>query len=167
MPQRQQFQIWAASATNTTAHARSLTHWVRPGIGPATSWFLVGFVSAAPQWELLFAVVVVVSQAFYLNKPISCLSLCLSLNSFCTEAQRIWTSVKSRHRVSDSNLKTMGSSLNLAFGWVWVPAHGFKSQSGFRQSSSQKCCQFHFDGNIFLSPSCFFCWWRWTVTLHL
>ena len=23
------------------------------GIEPATSWFLVGFVSAAPQWELL------------------------------------------------------------------------------------------------------------------
>ena len=23
-----------------------------PGIEPATSWFLVGFVSAAPRWEL-------------------------------------------------------------------------------------------------------------------
>ena len=33
--------------TYTTAHciARSLTHWVRPGIKPATSWFLVGFVN--------------------------------------------------------------------------------------------------------------------------
>ena len=31
------------SATYTTAHgnARSLTHWWRPGIEPATSWFLV------------------------------------------------------------------------------------------------------------------------------
>ena len=30
-----------------TAHgnARSLTHWVRPGIKPATSWFLVGFAN--------------------------------------------------------------------------------------------------------------------------
>ena len=36
----------AASATSTTAqgNTRSLTHWVRPGIKPATSWFLVGFV---------------------------------------------------------------------------------------------------------------------------
>ena len=43
----------AASATHTTAHgnAGSLTHWVRPGIEPATSWFLVRFVSSAPQWE--------------------------------------------------------------------------------------------------------------------
>ena len=38
----------------TTAHCnpRSLTHWSRPGIKPETSWFLVGFVSTAPQWEL-------------------------------------------------------------------------------------------------------------------
>ena len=32
---------------HTTAHgiARSLTHWMRLGIKPATSWFLVGFVN--------------------------------------------------------------------------------------------------------------------------
>ena len=38
----------------TTAHsnARSLTRWARPGIIPATSWFLGGFVSAEPQQEL-------------------------------------------------------------------------------------------------------------------
>ena len=34
-------------------HAGSLTHGARPGIHPATSWFLVGFVSAAPPRELL------------------------------------------------------------------------------------------------------------------
>ena len=33
-------------------NARSLTHWARPGFEPATSWFLVGFISAAPWWEL-------------------------------------------------------------------------------------------------------------------
>ena len=40
--------------THTTAHGnvRSLTHWARPGIGPTTSWFLVGFVFTAPRWEL-------------------------------------------------------------------------------------------------------------------
>ena len=27
--------------------------WVRPGIEPASSWILVGFVAAAPQWDLL------------------------------------------------------------------------------------------------------------------
>ena len=47
--------IWAMSATDTTAHSntRSLTHWVRTGIKPTTSWFLVRFVSTAPRWELL------------------------------------------------------------------------------------------------------------------
>ena len=55
LPQPQPHRIWAASVTYTTAHgnARSLTHSVRPGIEPATSWFLVGFVSAAPWRELL------------------------------------------------------------------------------------------------------------------
>ena len=46
-PQPQQHRIEAMSATYTTAHsnARSLTHWARPGIEPATWWFLVGFVN--------------------------------------------------------------------------------------------------------------------------
>ena len=50
----QQGKIRAASVTYTAAHtnADSLTHWVRPGIEPATSWLLVGFVSTEPQWEL-------------------------------------------------------------------------------------------------------------------
>ena len=49
-----QRQIQASSATYTTAHgnARSLTHWARSGIEPATSWFLVRFISAAPHQEL-------------------------------------------------------------------------------------------------------------------
>ena len=39
----------------TTAHsnARSLTHWARPGIKPASSWILVGFITTKPLWELL------------------------------------------------------------------------------------------------------------------
>ena len=35
-----------------TATPDPLTHRVRPGMEPATSWFLVGFVSTAPLWEL-------------------------------------------------------------------------------------------------------------------
>ena len=36
-----------SSVCSSTAHvnARSLTHWARPGIKPATSWFPVGFVN--------------------------------------------------------------------------------------------------------------------------
>ena len=47
--------IPAASVAYATAcsNTRSLTHWARPGIEPTTSWFLVRFASAAPQWELL------------------------------------------------------------------------------------------------------------------
>ena len=32
-------------------NTRSLTHWATPGIEPATSWFLVRFVSTTPQRE--------------------------------------------------------------------------------------------------------------------
>ena len=45
IPQPQQRQIWAESVNYTTAHGniRSLTHWARPGIEPASSWVLVRF----------------------------------------------------------------------------------------------------------------------------
>ena len=54
MPQLQQCQIRAPSATYTTAHgnARFLTHWGRPGIKPASSWMLIRFLSTEPWWEL-------------------------------------------------------------------------------------------------------------------
>ena len=34
-------------------NARSLTHWARPGIEPASSWILVQFISAESWWGLL------------------------------------------------------------------------------------------------------------------
>ena len=48
-PQPQQRRFWTMSVNYTIAHgnARSLTHWARPGINPATSWLLVGFICAA------------------------------------------------------------------------------------------------------------------------
>ena len=53
-PEPQQLGIRAVSAAYTTAHgnARSLTHWTRPGIEPTTSWYLVGFISTLPRWEV-------------------------------------------------------------------------------------------------------------------
>ena len=42
-----------ASLHHSHSNARSLIHQARPGIEPTTSCFLVGFVSAAPQQELL------------------------------------------------------------------------------------------------------------------
>ena len=43
------------SVTYTTAHgnAGSFTHWVRPGIEPTISWFLVEFVNHRPTMETL------------------------------------------------------------------------------------------------------------------
>ena len=53
--QPQQRGIWAKSAIYTTAqgNAGSLTRCVKPGIKPASSRTLGGFVSSAPQGELL------------------------------------------------------------------------------------------------------------------
>ena len=47
-PQPQQLGILAESATYTTAHSKagSLTHQVRLGIKPKSSWILVGFISS-------------------------------------------------------------------------------------------------------------------------
>ena len=42
------------SLHHSSCNTVSLTHRVRPGIEPVSSWILVGFISAAPQWELLF-----------------------------------------------------------------------------------------------------------------
>ena len=56
MPQPQQCRILATTATYTTAHSNtgSPTHWASLGIKPTTSRLLVGFISAVPQRELLF-----------------------------------------------------------------------------------------------------------------
>ena len=53
MPQPQQHQIRAKSAPYTTANgnAGALTHWVRPGINPVSSWILVRFITVEPQWN--------------------------------------------------------------------------------------------------------------------
>ena len=54
MPHPQQNGIQATSAAYTTVHGntRSLTHWARLGIELPSSWMLVRFISAEPQWEL-------------------------------------------------------------------------------------------------------------------
>ena len=48
---------WIRAAAKGLHHSHSnsrfLTHWVRPGIEPASLWIWVGFVTAQPQWELL------------------------------------------------------------------------------------------------------------------
>ena len=43
----------AACLRRCYSNARYLTYWARPGVEPESSWILVGFISAEPQWELL------------------------------------------------------------------------------------------------------------------
>ena len=46
-------------------------HWVRPGIKPASSWTLVGFVTADPLWELpIFLFSLPVPQLFATSSPL-------------------------------------------------------------------------------------------------
>ena len=50
-------RIWAASAVYATScsNAMSLTHWARPGMEPASSWILVGFLTCWATMETAFA----------------------------------------------------------------------------------------------------------------
>ena len=41
----------AAALHHSHSHTWSLTHWVRPGIEPTSSWIPVGFISTVPQGE--------------------------------------------------------------------------------------------------------------------
>ena len=77
MPEPQQRQIQAPSATYTIAHgnAWSLTHWARLGIEPTTSWFPVWFISTAPRRELWHILLVLmplfVSLLIYMQRGTS------------------------------------------------------------------------------------------------
>ena len=41
-----------------------LTHWARPGMEHATWWFIVGFVSAEPRWELQNHIILLINFFF-------------------------------------------------------------------------------------------------------
>ena len=49
-----QHQIWTTSSTYTEGQSNtgSLTHWAGPRIKPMSSWILVRFITAGPQWKL-------------------------------------------------------------------------------------------------------------------
>ena len=59
-------------ATHTTAlgKAQSLTHWVRPGIELASSWILVGFIIAEPQWELQSILIYNIGYSYHFNQDL-------------------------------------------------------------------------------------------------
>ena len=74
--------------TYTTAHRNvvSLTHWVRPGAYPASSWILVCFITTQPPQELLIVVLTCISliikcQIIY-SEEYSALKIILSVTIF-------------------------------------------------------------------------------------
>ena len=82
-PQPQQLGIWGRSVTHPTAHCNtgSWTHWLGPGIDPASSWMPVGFVTyccatvgtpCLPFWDPLSAPLVSARFAYLL---LSCKTL--------------------------------------------------------------------------------------------
>ena len=44
--------VAAANLCHSHSNATSLTHRARPGINPESSWLLVRFLTAEPQWEV-------------------------------------------------------------------------------------------------------------------
>ena len=90
MPEPQPCQVQATSVTYTIAHgnAGSLTHWVRPGIEPASSWILVGFITTEPWGELQ-------EKRVYWEKR--CL-WCSVMTSWWSQRAQVWGCVFLQHR---------------------------------------------------------------------
>ena len=95
------------SVTYSTAHgnARSLTHWARPGIKPASSWILVRFTNCwAMTWTPMLSHFVKTSNRdrkwlTLLLQILSALRTVLLIagdNAFCRMGQSVWVGVDVR-----------------------------------------------------------------------
>ena len=63
---RGQIRAVAASLQHSHSNARFLTHWVKPGIEPVSSWMLVRLVSSEPWQQLPISVFLRVNRNNYL-----------------------------------------------------------------------------------------------------
>ena len=134
MPQSQQCQTWATSATYTKGHpyAGSLTHWARSGIKPSTSWALVEFVNhwatrGTPSLPIYFksSSHLLLFSAFTSNPELLC-SICLCL-------QGLWRSrMGTESGGPNSSLKTL-SVYSFPLSSVIGGHHQVKSLSGILQ----------------------------------
>ena len=80
-----------------------------------------------------------ISYKIYINNSVSCLSLCPSLNSFCTETQWTWASVS-----QDIRWVILMKML-----WVWVPS---KVLSRFESLHMESSSSLRWTISV---------WWRW------
>ena len=92
-PHPQQLGIWGVFVTYTTAQskARSLTHWVRPGIEPTASWILVGFIihwatTGTPSIAFIYILFVSTESGWDLDPMLQWLQ-CLHLEKHLLEQQ--------------------------------------------------------------------------------
>ena len=88
-----------------------------------------------------------------LNKSISYLSLCRSLNSFWDETSRTWASLGPETRYPGfwlgSNPSHVGLSPKQDSGWVWVLAHVFKSRAEIHSFRTGRLASYH-PGQVWL-----------------
>ena len=100
----------------------SLTHWGRAGIKPTSSWILVGFISAKPQWELL-AILSIDSRrtlwGWYYG------SLCWQLGKQRTEWLKAGLRPNNQHPNPGGRLQTHWDSATLPKCFVVQPPHTY------------------------------------------
>ena len=136
-------------ATYTTAHGNAgfLTHWVRPGIKPASSWILARFVTTEPQWELWANIFLFLSSHKSLQN--FCFVIGIDTKAFYSHVyfffQRIQKLTRTRHNVYNIGelfclkISFWGSSLvvqwvtDLGLSLQWLGSllwHGFNPWPG-------------------------------------
>ena len=57
MPAKRPLRTSPQLTAQLLSNLGSLTHQAKPGIEPASSWMLVGFIPTEPQWEVFVVVV--------------------------------------------------------------------------------------------------------------
>ena len=131
---------------------------MKPGIEPTTSWVLVGFISAAPQWELPYEI---------LNQP--CPGVWSdTLSGLCPGLPPAQWSVIPQQEIFRSSLTSLSLSpqhlLPLqSYGFTWA------STTSLEPLKSATNCRAHFFHNHVLFVEKFFvmpCQWQWSFRLQ-
>ena len=114
---------------HTHGHTGSLTHWVRPGTEPTSSWILVGFVSTALQWDSN-------RMIFFISDFITYLLQCTYIAYIFV--YNFWKKY------------AIGNTLNLQF---WDDYLGEKSQHEESRNDSHSIWQLIYEGTDWLKPT--------------
>ena len=127
MLQPQQRQIWTMSVTYTIArgNTRSLTHWVKPGIKPLSSWILVMYITTGP-WRIHSMPnfwIVLSEMVLNFVKSLFCIYwdyhmfLFFSLLTWCITLTDLW--IWKNPFIPRINLIWSWSVRLLIYSWIW------------------------------------------------